>query len=76
MSESPASPRGVPIRWSLIRNLCLLIVLLTGTILASTFYTGRRIFPTKKIAQPVIPGWFVHTLLDSSPPREEFMWSF
>lgn len=43
MSELPASPRGVPIRWSLIRNLCLLIVLLTGTILVSTIYTGRRI---------------------------------
>jgi len=37
------SVSGIPIRRSLIRNLFLLIVLLTGTILLSTFYTGRRI---------------------------------
>lgn len=41
--EAPAPSRGVPIRWSLIRNLCLLIVFLTGTLLVSTVYTGRRI---------------------------------
>jgi adenylate cyclase len=42
-SDSGTSLKGVPIRRSLIRNLFLLIVLLTGTILLSTVYTGQRI---------------------------------
>lgn len=33
----------VTIRWSLIRNLSLLLVLLTGLILLATVYTGREI---------------------------------
>ena len=41
--DPAASERRVPIRRSLIRNLFLLIVLLTGTILLSTVYTARRI---------------------------------
>lgn len=43
MHDSPEPIQGTSIRWSLIRNLFLLIVLLTGTILLSTVYTGRRI---------------------------------
>jgi len=38
-----APARTVTIRWSLIRNLVLLIVFLTGSILLTTVYTGRRI---------------------------------
>jgi hypothetical protein len=38
-----APARTVPIRWSLIRNLILLIVFLTGSILLTTVHTGQRI---------------------------------
>ena len=40
-SSEPAEKTSI--RWSLIRNLFLLIVVLTATILLSTVYTGRRI---------------------------------
>jgi len=35
--------RTITIRWSLVRNLVLLIVFLTGSILLTTIYTARRI---------------------------------
>ncbi len=41
--ESDPAPHTITIRWSLIRNLCLLLILLTGTILLTTIYTGRQI---------------------------------
>jgi adenylate cyclase len=42
-SESEAERQTITIRWSLIRNLCALLVVLTGTILLTTFYTGQQI---------------------------------
>jgi len=42
-SEPGPDPRTITIRWSLIRNLCLLLIILTGTIMLTTFYTGRQI---------------------------------
>jgi adenylate cyclase len=42
-SAEPERHRTVTIRWSLVRNLFLLIVLLTGSILLTTVYTGRSI---------------------------------
>jgi adenylate cyclase len=41
--EPRAPDRTITIRWSLIRNLCLLIVVLTGTILLTTIYTAERV---------------------------------
>lgn len=44
MANDPGlAAQTVTIRWSLIRNICLLLVVLTGTILLTTFYTGQRI---------------------------------
>jgi adenylate cyclase len=51
-SEADAGHQTISIRRSLIRNLCLLLVVLTGTILLTTVYTGRQI--TRSTSQALI----------------------
>lgn len=42
-SGSGPDHQTITIRWSLIRNLCLLLIVLTGTIMLTTVYTGQQI---------------------------------